>query len=297
MERWAVDDVRAKLRSSPSEKLRSVERPTLVSWKTFVYEDLPLAAAPTAGKQIAFRLPNPPSTALHVAGDWVAVLEGGTAWAATQQQSSSNLLIAEQPGSRKPRAVCSDRGRPDSLRALSIGSFSRDRVDYADFGVTWAAGGTCEGIAKATLEARAVALLPGILYAFRSCVSGCEDGQERVERLSVIGPSAVWAASTVDPASMTMPRHGSFSLLSVEIERGAAASILLHVGWRELAYFMGLHGAAPYWAEPTSIASGQVLSLAVDVVWPEEGPTQALVYASEVTPAASLLLNPSAVTP
>lgn len=302
--KWASDEAHDRLRSSPPVKFRFISRPLLASWKSFVYEDLPLSTPGKAGSKLEFVVPDPRDRELRVTGDWVAVLEGNGGLAYTQHQSSSPLQLAEQVGSEKRRSVCLDRMRADAMRALSIGTFSDDSVHFALLQPVWAAGGArsragCEGTANATLEARAIALLPGVLYAFRTCKSSCEEEADpaRVEELTVIGPASYWTVRTVDPKLRTAPRGGPFSVTSVELRRGASASLLLHVGWRELAYFIGLHGKPPYWAEPNSNATGQVLSIGVDVVWPERGRAEALVYASEVTPDAVLLLNASSEPP
>lgn len=298
MTTWASDDKRAVLRSSPANRFRFITRPTQASWKSFVYEDVPLVVPSKAHAKLSFTIPDPSDNELRVTGDWVAVLEGNGGLAYTQGQSTSTLRVSERGAQKRTRTVCRDRMRSDSMRALSIGTFSENSVDFAHFDPVWDANGGCEGAATATLEARATALLPGVLYAFRMCRSGCsKDDSERVEELTVIGPSSLWTVRTVEPKAMTERPGGPFSLTSVELRRGSSASLFLHVGWRELAYFIGLHGKPPYWADAASNATGQVLSIAVDVVWPEMGPAEALVYTSEVTPDAAVLLNASSERP
>jgi hypothetical protein len=136
---------------------------------------------------------------------------------------------------------------------------------------------TCSGVAVARTVARARAIVPGVIYGFRACQL-CGGS---FEELVLIGPPAIWTASSADVEEQLRPHGGSFTMLRVPVQRGSSASAVLHVDGGALAYFMGLRGDTAPWTRHASMLD-DVFAYTVEVSWPAAADTpDAIAFVSE----------------
>ncbi len=199
-----------------------------------------------------------------------------------------------------PRCI----GRRSSPRAtaLALSDWSRDHVRVETLDTVLQSSGppgprafqaVCRGSVVATASARAAAILPHVVYAFRRAAPSGARGEELV----VIGPPSQWSAESAEPERRNEQWPGAFSVLSVPIARGSSASLLWTTGWREVAYFVGLYGRPPAWAQDKEL-NGTSVTFSVEVLWPEgDDAPEARVLIQGVDRRALRLVDAKPVNP
>ncbi len=166
--------------------------------------------------------------------------------------------------------------RSISWEGIRTKGWQRDYVDYVRFeGVL--TEGDCKAAATRAAVVRAKAIVPGLLYGFRTCVPVCDaapianaPSSGREEMLVLIGPRAVWAGSSVPWANLqTNPHIGSFSRLVVPMKRGGSASAFINVEAHELNRFIEARLVNP---SETPRNNLPITQLGVDFSWLEGDP-------------------------
>ncbi len=166
---------------------------------------------------------------------------------ATQPPSSNNA----------PRVV--------SWEGFRTASWTRHAIEYVRYEGTL--DPLCQVSATRFAKVRAQAIVPGLLYGFRTCEKVCDapnDDPNREELLVLIGPRASWVGSSAPSVALqTNPHVGSFSRIVVPLKRGSSASAFINVEEHELNRFL----------DAFNLKSGEkrknlpVTQLAVDVSW------------------------------
>lgn len=110
----------------------------------------------------------------------------------------------------------------------------------------------CTAAAATRREARARALVPGVLYAFRSCAAHCDPGAEleRQETLTLIGPPArMMLESSAELDDVTSPHVGTFSIAELDVCASSIGTVSLNLPLEALrgavdeAVLLGASGA------------------------------------------------------
>ncbi|NUP10890.1 MAG: hypothetical protein HOW73_33005 [Polyangiaceae bacterium] len=294
---------------SPPERFRFTGRPTVLASYPVDYAGLDtLTETHDSNDTVTFGMVG---TGVKVTDSTtVAELQIDSQRSFSRPESATPLSFFPKPGfvdaSTDPLAGL----EPKELRCtrsdgnITIRGFRKDAWDDASLKFVVYKGPTgtnkCTGKATAIAKADARALVPGVLYAFRRCTSGCEAGstEKRREELVIIGPPSDWVASTAAVSEQAFPHVGSFTIAAVPLERGSSASVLLHVEARALAYFVGLRGIKPAWTDQPAAALGEVLAYSVEISWPQDAASpQGIGFVSKATPLADMLLDTREAAP
>jgi len=164
--------------------------------------------------------------------------------------------------------------RSISWEGIRTKTWAKDYIDYVRYEGTMEVG-SCRASATRSAVVRAKAIVPGLLYGFRTCVPVCDAPPSlndapvagREEMLVLIGPRAVWTGSSVPWASLqTNPHIGSFSRIVVPLKRGGTASAFINVEEHELNRFIDARLAK---ASDVPRRNLPVTQLGVDVTWLE----------------------------
>ena len=119
-------------------------------------------------------------------------------------------------------------------------------------------------VATRKLTVQVAGIVPSEIYAFRRCVSGCDEpegGDARVEYVDLIGPQAVWAGSTGETTAQPMLLGQAFTELTAPLRRESSASLSMVVTRESVAKFRG--DAAPNTHDP------RLSMFSLEVVWAE----------------------------
>ena len=128
---------------------------------------------------------------------------------------------------------------------------------------------------------RAVALVPGTVYAFRRCEEGCDlpfGAALRVESLTLIAPSARWVATSSGLPSEPENPEAPFAFSSTRVAPNGSATV-------GITLFDAEHGSDPSKAERNPIDGDNPIrhrTYTVDVVWPAGSPPEAMLYRGEL---------------
>lgn len=134
--------------------------------------------------------------------------------------------------------------------------------------------GPCRAKAWSGFRVRATALVPGVLYAFRSATS---------DSLVLVAPPAEWVSAAETPEELQAPHVGTLSLATLPMKRGRMSSALVVVGATGIDLFDAVRSSRVD-TFATRAADYRGLALRTDVIWPaaDEAPS-ALVVVSGVT--------------
>ena len=149
---------------------------------------------------------------------------------------------------------------------------SRDHVDVTVFDGSFDPR-TGRGAAQSKSSVRAMAVSDDVLYAYRKCVSRCDEpvgSPERDDEISLVGPPAVWIGSTAEPAAQHLNRRTPFTRLSAPIHPGSSATLSLTSFDDDIARFKGSFASAPF---GPSVGDPQWTTFSLEAVWPAESPT------------------------
>lgn len=127
----------------------------------------------------------------------------------------------------------------------------------------------CSASAKRASRVRARALVPGVLYAFRTCSGPCSDPRSR-QLLHLLGPGARWLThSAPEVAAQTRVHTGSFSHATLPFGRAESASAAITVDYASLHEFIGRHRQVPDWEDDGQrlLAASRYAQIQLDVVW------------------------------
>jgi hypothetical protein len=126
----------------------------------------------------------------------------------------------------------------------------------------------------------AVDLVPGLIYAFRRCVAGCDPGgatSARREEVVLIGPRPLWTGSSapterqVDAATICRQR----GVVSAPIAPGSSTSLLLVVGAESVAAFQ---------RGPDAVTPVEAREFSLEIVWPKDATPQATLFSGAIDP-------------
>lgn len=128
--------------------------------------------------------------------------------------------------------------------------------------------------AKLASTAKAVAIVPGEVYAFRRCAEACHlsfGDAARVEEIQLVGPPAAWIGSSGTVEEARLDQQQPFTLLSTRVSRGSSSSLVLDYTVEAAKSSRGEATVGPdKFGDPFV-----TVSVMIDVVWPadEDAPT------------------------
>ncbi|MFO0614506.1 MAG: hypothetical protein U0414_18115 [Polyangiaceae bacterium] len=129
---------------------------------------------------------------------------------------------------------------------------------------------TMSGAAKRELSVEAAAIVPNEVYVYRSCEENCHlpsGDPARTDRVTLIGPPAVWTGSGGPAREATLYDAHPFTQLSTRVRKGSSATLTLDYLVESANRMRGEgHGAA------TSANPAQTVSVMLEVVWTDDAP-------------------------
>jgi hypothetical protein len=155
---------------------------------------------------------------------------------------------------------------------------------------------TCNAHARTSVQARAVAIVPGFVYGLR--VKRDDDD----ETLFVFLPRGVLVSSAGDPsAPIALSNTGPFTRLSMSLERGAARSAAVRVAPESLRLWSYIRASlAPIGSFEDRTAPHEALLVSIDATWQDDRKlgsiSLALPRRHDVRPYAALVAAAAAVT-
>lgn len=121
-------------------------------------------------------------------------------------------------------------------RGFRLGGFTASSATFIEYEATYDAAKR-HGTATQARQADAVALWPGVIYAFVSPAST----DDELGVLHVFGPATTWiSAAPASPHEQLVPHVGSFSYATVRLKAGRSASITMSLTDLELDSFVRL---------------------------------------------------------
>lgn len=150
-------------------------------------------------------------------------------------QSGASPFAASAHASRPHRAfdqLCRDVGSaPVRWRGFRADTATDASLDYVEYLGTYDPK-RCAGVAATKRTAKAIAVIPGALYAFRTCLENCEPvpALPRRESVIVIGPpSRMLLESRSERVDPTNPQLGSFSISEISVEPDAIGTLSMNL--------------------------------------------------------------------
>lgn len=128
----------------------------------------------------------------------------------------------------------------------------------------------CQFTAKKAAHVRAKAVVPGMIYAFRECIGGCDPQGE--ESLVLIGPAAQWLASSAPwPSDQLRRQDGAFSRAKMPLSKGGSASVALNANHASIRDFVSLRQPNAQLPAQDSgqrlLAASRYVQFSVDATW------------------------------
>ena len=253
--------------------LESVQRPDVVRSFPMDYAAIPhLVAQPLSPDDEKARVGFASVSSLgdaRVSHDLIVEIEAGGLRAFTAEP------LAGASSTAQPAPICVGR---KGVASVSWEGFSRttwtdEFIDYVryegDFDEL-----TCVAKPARVARVRAPAVIPGVAYAFRTCVPVCTSEPvpgSGEELLVLVTPKARWVGATAPWLKLqTAPHVGLFTRLIVPMKKGGAASTFAHVDRAEaLGFANRLRGKA---GRTPDLPAVDVLQLGFDFSWPEADP-------------------------
>jgi hypothetical protein len=227
-----------------------------------------------------------------IAGGFIGVLDVGADRAIQPFVLAPPTLRRGHFGSAPPNGVrcvsiAPRRDAPASVQGFRTSSVSREALTFLRLEGTidsW----TCLGRMERAARARARAILPGLLYAFR------ERAKDGGEKLVLIGPQSEWFATpNDDPKSAPQRSWGNFTRLDVPIQRGRASSALMNVTTFALSSALDASGSRNGAAvESIGYSGDPMITFSVEVVWPSDAASpEATAFAASYHPEADKIFE------
>lgn len=265
------------------EPLKAAMRPDVTKSFPLDYASLPyLIATPLSAEDSSagvamVRSANGAEQA-RVGNDLLAEIELGSLRVFTSEPlveaSSDSKDPARNPkGDSVPDCTTRPGTSPIKWEGFALGTWSDRFIDYVRYEGTYDYE-RCKAKPTRAARVRATALIPGVAYAFRTCVPVCgsvPDAPTSEEQLVIIGPPSKWVGSTAPLTKMqTEPHVGLFTRLIVPLKRGGSASAFSHVQDTDLMAFIArrrTRGSIP------DLPKAPLLQISFDFSWPETDPS------------------------
>lgn len=155
----------------------------------------------------------------------------------------------------------------------------------------------CDARARASVQARAAAIVPGFVYGLR-----VRHGDDDDETLFVFLPRGVLVSAAGDPsAPIALSNTGPFTRLTMPLERGGARTASVRVSPASLRVWSHLRTTiAPVWSFEETTAAHDALLVNVDAAWQDDRKlgsiSLALSRRHDKRPYAALVAAAQAVT-
>ncbi len=145
----------------------------------------------------------------------------------------------------------------------------RDRVPIAHADGTFDGSRLVARIDRAgTVDA--MAIVPGLVYAFRRCDAHCDaplTDRDRVEEVTIVGPPALWVGTSASSERQSTADDGAYSDVSASVRPGSSMSLSMLVSRERVAAFRKSDDKSDKSASDDKwIARPESFSL--EVVWP-----------------------------
>jgi len=292
--------------ASIREPLRQAgRRPLLVATIPFEYASLPIEgpARPLAAVQrgsFTLKSIGQQGYSLHIAEDLLVEVEVGSRRFYSTSRARGKLfhprlLPVERPPCGPGRGVAGTDTVSASWEGIRVSTWTDHEIEYVRYRGPFDLV-SCHGAPASMVRTPAAALVPKLVYAYRSCSLGCLagiDARAREEVLTIVAPPSWWLNATVSQVHQRRPHVGSFSHVRVPITRGGTASALLTFSGEDLGYFIGLRNPALRDLLEGEQLRDQILQLTIEAVWLEDeaAPTGTIYVAAPETPNADKLLR------
>lgn len=275
-EPFILQDERAKELRKQRTPIQAVKRPEEIAAFPFDHSTIPAIpfAESTTDDRGSFTLENRPNNgySLKIVDDLIADIDLGSFRGFTLGAKGSYKHVPTTVfNPDTPPCGVATHTKNYSWDALKQAEWSDEGVDYFVFDGKFDFA-ACSSTVDYVTRVRAQALVPKLVYAYRRCngdQNRCDDPERTWEQVTFIAPPSSWIASSVAPEMQTRPRVGAFSHVTLPLLRGSSASVLFTVSVPDMAFFFGLHGAAPRWMSADENANVS-LQLSIEIVWPEE---------------------------
>jgi hypothetical protein len=143
---------------------------------------------------------------------------------------------------------------------------------------------TCRARAERGETVKAIAIVPGILYAFKRCGVGCRSGdfEPAEDEVVFIAPPAEWVSSPSSPEEQAVPHVGTLTVVSVPLGSGRSASAALVLGLENIDFFEALRSTTSEGFAGVGLVS-KALALRADVTWgTDEAKPSGVVFLSSL---------------
>lgn len=264
------------------EPIKAAMRPDVTKSFSLDYAAVPyLVATPLSAEDssagVAMNRSASGADQARVGGDLLAEIELGSLRVFTSEPLIEAHTATKDPAKNPAGdtvADCTTRPgtSPIKWEGFALGTWSDRFIDYVRYEGTYDYE-RCKAKPTRAAHVRAVALIPGVAYAFRTCVPVCgsvPDAPSSEEQLVIIGPPSKWVGSTSPYMPLqTQPHVGLFTRLIVPLKRGGSASAFSHVQDVDLTAFIGRRrnrGSLP------DLPKAPLLQISFDFSWPETDP-------------------------
>jgi len=183
----------------------------------------------------------------------------------------SGMRAFTEPQPRPPGACTPRAGTaPVSWEGFHLSAWTDTHIEYVRYEGTFDFA-NCKAKPTRVAKVRAPALVPQLVYGFRTCVPVCAsapaDGASE-ELLVLIAPPARWVGATVPwPKMQTQPHVGTFSRIIVPLKRGGSASALFNLAKADIDAFRARR--TPPSKTPLDVLQAPVIQVSLDFSWPE----------------------------
>lgn len=266
-------------------RLPGEERPELFGSFEFDVRGLPLLEplAVSSTSLSSFSIIGPGASA-----EMMVPIKDFAAQVVVNQVLYSNFRSGESVAGRGNYSPCTGK-EPISTRNVEWEGIARAGWTEASLEYVRVSGtlsSSCQFTAKKAAHVRAKAIVPGMVYAFRECIGGCDPQGE--ESLVLLGPAAQWLASSAPwPSDQQRQQDGAFSSVKMPLARGGSASATLNANHASIRDFVGLRQALPesLVAQDSGqrlLATSRYVQFSVDATWgsEESAPTGVAFLAS-----------------
>jgi hypothetical protein len=193
-----------------------------------------------------------------------------------RRNGRDKLVDPAKEGARGSRLCVEHNGEslPVKWAGFETKTISKDRLDFLYFEGALSTT-DCECRPEHAFRARAYALVPWALYAYRVPLAS-NSSDDASELLEIIAPRSYWVGSTgfkgIEGRYLARP----FTRIAVPIRRGESAAAIIDVAIDDLDIFISHSGkSAAEWLTatipdlPTSAADYvPTVSFSIDIIWP-----------------------------
>ena len=137
-----------------------------------------------------------------------------------------------RPAQAAFQGLCRELGAaPVRWRGFRADTVTDEAMDFVDYHGSYDAR-QCRAVAASRRASKAVALIPGVLYAFRTCLDNCEDEPAfpRRESVTLIAPPApLLLESRAELDDVTNPHVGTFSISEMEVAADVIGTVSMNL--------------------------------------------------------------------